>query len=615
MKAVAADTETEMVHSISPELSITDAPVPRLVVLSWAVPGDAGLIHNKDPQLVPTARKLLERETVWANPPFDMTVLIEHDDDLLRPVFEAVDGGRVKDVLIREMLFDLATGKFNSWSVKPHSAYSLGGVALRRLGINLDKDTWRLRYGELLDTPLEEWPEEAQVYPKCDASSTLSVHADQEERRKEFALEEDGIDVLSDEDNQVRAAMALHLMGVHGVLVDQDRVRLFEKRVNETWEAAKARLQKAGLVRHDGTRDEKAARARMAATGSNKKTDSGAPSLSADACIDSQDPILVDYADYGSLLKLKSTYIAPMKMAEGLALHPRWNPIVKTGRTSCAKPNLQQLPQEGDEDVFGVRQCYMARQGRLFVGRDYGAAEFVAFAQVALLKFGESRIAEALREGKDVHIMVAATIRGISYEEAMAIHLADTHAIHNERQLGKIGNYGFLGGLGPDKFAANVWKKTMRSKSPTRMTREQAVDLKAAWLDTWPEAGLFFEMVSKACENGPACMRSIRSGRCHSGKSYTEMCNAYMQMLVADMAKDALWRVTKRQYLEPQSALFGSHCVIFPHDEIVIEADDDKARAAGEELGEVMLEAARDWLPDVPMTVGPVVVGKHWSKG
>jgi DNA polymerase-1 len=609
-RRISVDTETEMVdYGPGGEFQITNAPVPRLCVMSWATPGSVGLIHNKDPELVPTARKLFERETIWANPCFDAAVLIEHEDSLLRPIFEAFDAGRVKDVLLRETIIDLAEGQYNTWSVpKPHPQYSLGGIMLRRFHVNLDKDTWRKRYGELIDTHLEEWPAEAVEYPKVDAVSNLQLFEDQETRRAAFAVEEDGIDFLQDEDNQVRASLFLHLMGVHGVLVDPEKVKAFEAGVVAAWEKAKARLIKAGLVRSDGTRDMKAAQARMVAAGGTKETATGQPCLDAEACIDSQDPILVDYADYGSLLKLKSTYIAPMKLAGDLPIHPRWNTMVTTGRTSCARPNLQQLPQ-----AEGVRQCYRARPGRLFVGRDYGSAEFVAFAQVALDLFKHSDIAEAMREGKDVHVMVAATILGISYVEAKARHDADPASIHNERQLGKIGNYGFLGGLGPNKFAGNVWRKTMKTDNPVRMTVEEAAELKSNWLQTWSEAPEFFRMVSKACSDGPGNMRSIRSGRCHGNKGYTDMCNAYMQMLVADMAKDAGWRVTKRQYLEPSSALFGSNCVIFPHDELVIEADESKAKAAGEELGEVMLEAARDWMPDVKMTVGPAVIGTHWS--
>lgn len=199
---LSIDTETEVVHSISPEISVTDQPVPRLCVLSYAVPSKSGLIHNKDPELVPTARALFERETIWAGPSFDAAVLIEHEDDLVAPVFHAFKAGRIKDVLTREQLLDIANGTFNAWNTKPHTPYSLAGVVLRRLGIRLDKDTWRLRYGELLDTPISQWPVDAQTYPKNDATSTLLVFEDQETRRMD-----DDVDMLVDEDRVIQPSV------------------------------------------------------------------------------------------------------------------------------------------------------------------------------------------------------------------------------------------------------------------------------------------------------------------------------------------------------------------------------------------------------------------------
>lgn len=608
---LAADTETELVHSISPEIQITDRPVPRLCVMSWAVPGQAGLVHNKDPELVPTVRKILSRESVWANPAFDLAVFIEHDDEFLRPVFEALRDGRVKDVLIREMLIDLAHGKFNKWPGKDYTQYSLGGVVQRRLNVHLDKDTWRLRYGELIDTPLEQWPEEARLYPKNDATSTLCVYQDQENRRAEFAAEEDNIDLLQDQDNQTRAAWALHLMGIHGILVDQERVSAFAATVEQKWQEAKARLQTAGIVRSDGTRDTKAAEKRMAQMGGSRLTDGGKLSLDAEACIESGDQILIDYADYGSLLKLKSTYIAPMLAAENLRIHPRWNVMVTTGRTSCARPNLQQLPQ-----VDGVRQCYRAAPGHVLVGRDYGGIEFVTFAKAALELFGYSTIAEAMKQGKDAHLMVAATLRNITYEQALAMRKSDPASIHMERQLGKVANYGFLGGAGPETFAKNAWKKSMRNPphEQIRLSVQDAADLKNGWLGTWPEARDYLNMISDATREGGMCIRSLVSGRCHADKGYTDGANAYFQMLAADLAKEAGWHITWRQYLEPDSALYGTRCCIFAHDEWVIECPEDRAKAAADELGEVMLETARKYVDPVPVTVGEAVIGTHWSK-
>ena len=89
--------------------------------------------------------------------------------------------------------------------------YSLAGQAKLRLGIEMDKDTWRLGYAELEDTPLEDWPEGAVKYAVDDAVITWDVWNSQENDLKDW----------TDLPNQVRAAWALHLTGVWGMRTDK----------------------------------------------------------------------------------------------------------------------------------------------------------------------------------------------------------------------------------------------------------------------------------------------------------------------------------------------------------------------------------------------------------
>ena len=53
-------------------------------------------------------------------------------------------------------------------------------LARRLLNRKLDKDTWRLRYGEFLDIPLDKWPEGAKTYPLIDAEVTYQIWEIQE---------------------------------------------------------------------------------------------------------------------------------------------------------------------------------------------------------------------------------------------------------------------------------------------------------------------------------------------------------------------------------------------------------------------------------------------------
>ena len=71
---------------------------------------------------------------------------------------------------------------------KANKSYALGSLSHRYLGWQeYKKDSWRLRYGELIDVPIGEWPEEAIEYPKKDADATLRIALAQRQLAKELA--------------------------------------------------------------------------------------------------------------------------------------------------------------------------------------------------------------------------------------------------------------------------------------------------------------------------------------------------------------------------------------------------------------------------------------------
>lgn len=576
---LAFDFET---HLVSPE-----QPVPPPVVMSWAVPGNADLIHAKDRTWCKSLQNALRKhQLIGANVPFDLTVAAEADDRLTLPTFEALEDGRVWDVLTAEKMWDIAHGQYGKFTGR-QSGYSLAAVALRRLGVKLDKNTWRLRYHELENTPLDEWPAEAVEYPKNDAISTLLVEEDQQKRRAEFREENDGLDVFEDLHRQVRAKMALHLMSVWGIMVDQANVEKFDKQVTADWEAARDRLKLVGLVRADGTRDTKAAQARMEKAGGTKEAAGGALSLDAEACADSGDPVLVDYAAFGSLLKLKSTYIQPLRGTGSFPIHAFFEELRETSRTSCSRPNLQNLPR-----APGVRECYRARPGCVFIKRDYSRAEISAMAQVCLELGFESALAEAVNEGSDVHNELAMKIGGLEH-----------------RQAAKNGNFAFLGGAGAERFVSMTKQST-----GVVMELDYAAEVRDAFFSTWPEVRAYHRWVGEQCGEGRGNARDELSGFCRGDISFTEYANFKFQTRVAACAKDAGWRITKRQFTQPDSALYGTHCVVFVHDEWILEVPEDRAEACDRELAECMAEAAKFWMPRVRCDTDGGIMGTHWRK-
>lgn len=154
-------------------------------------------------------------------------------------------------------------------------------------------------------------------------------------------------------------------------------------------------------------------------------------------------------------------------------IHPKYNPIVRTGRTSCSKPNLQQMPRE-----TWFRENFVARPGCLFVVADYSAIELVTLAAVLESRFGKSVLADVLRQGRKPHDYTASLMTGISYEDMVAgvkrekeEGITGPHA--KARQAAKAINFGVPGGLGPDKLVAYA-----KTNYGVDLLKEQAVEFR-----------------------------------------------------------------------------------------------------------------------------------------
>jgi len=613
MRTTAIDTETF--------LFFAGYMAPELVCVSFADKRGDGVIAHSDPALESWLRERLEERTVWANAPYDLAVIAAKFPRLVPVIFRALDDGRIHDVQTREKLLDLARGTFRfeeddeTGEVRV-KGYSLFEITLRRLGRRLEKDIWRLRYHELWGKPIETWPSGALDYATEDARATLDVFRSQRKLRA----------YLGNEAAQVRAHFALHLMTCHGFRTDPDAVEELQARVIEEIAEVKAELVKAGLVREDGSRDMKAAIRRMIkAQGSEvvltktglelladgvklrrilrrAKREGKFVSVSHDAAIYSGDDTMIAFARYGQLRNLITGSIKDLRGGTILPIQSRFEVLMETGRTNSSSPNIQNLRR-----APGVRECFVPRPGYVIVAADYSSAELHTLAQVCFELFGFSKLREALNTGLDVHLWLGAKLAQVSYEDAVLLIEAGDDHIKDMRQLAKAANFGFPGGCSARRFVAiaKAWG--------VDISLREAAKLKNLWLETWPELSLYFAYISK-CEvgNGLYWVKQVRSERLRSNCTYTSACNSYFQGLCADGAKAALYAVTKAQF-DPESPLFGTACLAFIHDEILIEVPEDRVHEAALELARIMETEFNRFTPDCP-TRAEATAMRRWTK-
>lgn len=625
--------------------------VPPGVCLSYVLAGKGEVVQPRllhfsfdRPKIFRLLSQVLRDDqtvVVGANVAFDLAVLVEELPALAELVWRAYDSDRVYCVQVAQKLADIATNQFRGRMADDGTGwlehdYSLAGLARRHLGEELDKDTWRLRYGTLIDTPCERWPEGARDYSLLDSLSTLGVFesqlrdVDRPPSLPTQPYQRLGVgELLCDVWNQTRAQWWLHLMVARGIRTDPAMVAKLRELVEREVERLTPALRAAGLVKPGGKRSAKAARERMVAVCASRNeepatTAKGAVKVTDDVCLASGDPELAAYAAYSSLQTILAKDLPAL--AKPL-IQSRFDALVETGRTSCsgggggkrkAAPGSEtawtyqlqnvrrKLGVEGvDEDKVGVRQCFVPRAGYWFVSCDYSMQELCSWAQVSYTLCGMTRLKDALNEGRDVHLALGARLIGLSYEEAL--ERKKEPRVKDARQMSKAGNFGFPGGLGWRSF-----KSFAKASYGLELSDAQAQQIERAWRKEW-EPEPYFRMISALTEHDGGEVVHLFSGRRRAWIPYTVACNSYFQGLAADCSKDAGYRVSRACYIEPSSPLYGSRVVNFVHDELILEVPVERAHEAAHECARLMMEAGKRWMPDCPPKVEPALMTR-WIK-
>jgi DNA polymerase I-like protein with 3'-5' exonuclease and polymerase domains len=247
------------------------------------------------------------------------------------------------------------------------------------------------------------------------------------------------------------------------------------------------------------------------------------------------------------------------------------------------------------------------------VDSDYSTVELVALAQVCLDLFGHSAMADAINEGKDLHLVTAAQIMGIPYEEALARYTTKDPEAKEKRQLSKSLNFGFPGGMGPDAFVEFALGYGLV------LDRDFVAELKQVWFDAYPEMKDYFAYISQLAGTGETFdLTQLRSGRVRGGCRYTAACNSLFQGLAADGAKRALRAIVRECFLPPlpgeaPSPLYGCLVHAFVHDEVLLSAPIARVHEAAVRLEEIMVECMRYYMPDVAVRV-ETEASDRWSK-
>ena len=298
-------------------------------------------------------------------------------------------------------------------------------------------------------------------------------------------------------------------------------------------------------------------------------------------------PIIPKILEYREIFKLKSTYIEPLiNYAVQNSEHRIFTSFLQTGtatgRLSSKNPNLQNIPVR-TEVGRKIREGFIAKEGYQLISLDYSQIELRLLAHFSQ----DKTMREAFFENKDIHLETSKKIFG----EALA---------KEKRPIAKSINFGLIYGMGARKLAETI-----------KVSQKEAKDYIDSYFASFPTVKSYLESAEQDIEKNNFSSTLLGRKRYFdfsSAAAYVkaaflrEGVNTIFQGSAADIIKLTMNKIDREH---PEKKM-----LLQIHDELIFEAESDKAESVGEELKAIMENITQ---LEVPLLCG-LSIGDNWGE-
>lgn len=308
------------------------------------------------------------------------------------------------------------------------------------------------------------------------------------------------------------------------------------------------------------------------------------------AMLASKHPVVPKFMEYRKISKRLSSfgtdYLEHIDKVTG-RVHTDFWPLTGAGRYASRNPNLQQIPR-----LVDYRNCFCPGDGKVLVDCDYGQIELRIGAEIT----GDKTLRAIYLNGEDAHRRTASIVSGVPLEAVTK----------EQRQAAKPVNFGFLYGLGAERFVIYS-----QMNYGVTLSLGQAKKFRQRYFEGYPGIAAWHERSLRDGANTQMA-RTLwgRKRWLDPEKSRNEFLNTPVQGTGADGLKRALRNVYFR--LKP----FGKkvQMVHMVHDEIVVECDDTPhlIEAVKHEVEQGMIEGIQPMLSHVPVAA-EANAGPSWG--
>lgn len=292
-------------------------------------------------------------------------------------------------------------------------------------------------------------------------------------------------------------------------------------------------------------------------------------------------PLLMKYR---KLYKLYNSYLTEINLHPVTGrIHSTYWPLTATGRFSCNKPNIQQTPR-----MTEYRSCFVPEPGKKLIIGDYSQIELRIAAEISR----DRTLINSYKEGHDIHKLTASLITRKSIEKIN----------REERHLAKALNFGLLYGQTAGSFAIKV-----KNDYGINITEKEAAHFRYKFFNIYRGLKEWHETI---WHQRQAETRSL-SGRRRLWPSknkfnFSKRINTPVQGTGADILKYALSKLPET--LKDRARIIG-----IIHDEIILEAPEEKAQETAQILKEIMENAGTYYLKLIPVEAD-VKICNNWAE-
>ena len=339
-----------------------------------------------------------------------------------------------------------------------------------------------------------------------------------------------------------------------------------------------------------------------------RKDDTGAPSWDASVL---KRLAKRGFEDAQTLLKYRkldkqiSTYLSkwPNDVDQHGRLHPTFKlASVDTGRTSCERPNLQQVDSR-------LKTCFVAPSGWWFVQIDQSQIEVRVLAHVS----GDRNLKAVYRDGRDVYVTTAAAVYGVDPGAGTKADPGDVDPAMRQRTKPVV--LGFQYGMLAPSFVTYA-----RDQFDLTFTEDEAEEIRESFFGLYPGIRAYHERQRRTVRRNkqvvsphgrirrlPAIDSPDQRERWSAER---QAINAPIQAGASDLMLQSLADVN-RHVVDPDTCrLVGT-----VHDSMLLEIREDVLDETVERVCGLMVEPDLGWSGlalTVPLSV-EAEIGRRWG--